>query len=63
MESVNLSKIARKFSNDYDLGEYLNLHYKDDLNNSELSELVKNNPNYYQLGELVRSIVHKKLNS
>ncbi|MBW3020491.1 hypothetical protein KY334_04285 [Candidatus Woesearchaeota archaeon] len=58
-----LINAANKYSSDYDLGEYLNLKYRDSLSGDEMSELVKNNPNYYQLGKLARSMAISKLYS
>jgi hypothetical protein len=46
-----LLDIARKYPNDYDLGEYLRSTYQNDLNASgEILEMIKNHPNNYKLG-------------
>ena len=62
-QTLLLGQAAAKFSNDYDLGEYLNEKYMNSLNSTELSELIKNNPNYSDLGKAARLITNNKLNS
>lgn len=56
-----LYDIAKKYPNDFDLGEYLRSTYKNDLNaSSEILEMIKNYPNNYDLGQAFR---HYSLNS
>jgi hypothetical protein len=51
-----LLDIARKYPNDYDLGEYLRSTYQNDLNASgEILEMIKNHPNNYKLGQAFRN--------
>lgn len=52
----NFLEAVQKYSNDYDLGEYLREKYQNNLNApTEVLEMIKAYPNNYKLGEAARS--------
>ena len=54
---LNLIDAVKEFPNDYDLGEYLRIHYgfRSSLNTTEVHEMVREYPNNYELGKVART--------
>lgn len=53
---MKLEDAKLMYSNDYDLGEYFRSNYSEveDLHHENVNELIKEYPNNYKLGEVVR---------
>lgn len=54
---MTLKESIKKYSNDYDLGEFFFCNYKslDDINEFSSIRIIKENPNHYELGNYLRN--------